>query len=115
VELEAEVEAEDAWVASAILDVEVTLATRRGDGDLVLARRRLLDVELIPLSAGVRQRAGSLSGLRTVDAIHLATALEAPGLDAFYCYDARLGAVARAAGLPVRSPGYAAGHGEDDH
>jgi predicted nucleic acid-binding protein len=114
VALEADVDAEDDWVASAVLDVEVMLATRRGDGDLVLARRRLLDVELIPLSTAVRQRARGLSGLRTLDAIHLATALAAPGLDAFYCYDARLGAVARRAGLPVRSPGYAAGHGEED-
>ncbi len=90
------------------------LAIHRGRGDPSVARRRLLDVDLFPLTAAVRRRAAALPGLRTLDAIHLATALEAPGLDAFLCYDARLAAAARSTGLPVLSPGYATAHGDED-
>lgn len=43
--------------------------------------------------------------LRTLDAIHLATALSLAGeLDAFVTYDDRLADAARAAGLPVIRP-----------
>ncbi|MCB0880291.1 MAG: type II toxin-antitoxin system VapC family toxin [Thermoleophilia bacterium] len=46
--------------------------------------------------------------LRTLDAIHLATA-RALGttLDVMYCYDRRLADAARAVGIDVRSPGAA--------
>ena len=47
--------------------------------------------------------------LRTLDAIHLASALVLkPELDAFVVYDRRLAAAAAALGLPVSSPGAAA-------
>jgi uncharacterized protein len=52
-------------------------------------------------------RAGSLgpAGLRTLDAIHLATALEfGPELTAFVSYDERLSEAARAKGLTVIAP-----------
>lgn len=43
--------------------------------------------------------------LRTLDAVHLASALElGPELDAFICYDERLSQAARLHGLPVASP-----------
>lgn len=43
--------------------------------------------------------------LRTLDAIHLATAMELVGeLSAFVCYDERLAAAARSLGLPVVAP-----------
>lgn len=45
-------------------------------------------------------------GLRTLDAIHLATALAAEGsLEGFVCYDDRLSDAARAADLTVVAPG----------
>jgi len=45
-------------------------------------------------------------GLRTSDAIHLATALlMGDELDAFVCYDARLAAAATDAGITVVTPG----------
>jgi predicted nucleic acid-binding protein len=45
-------------------------------------------------------------GLRTLDALHLACALDlGPALDAFLCYDERLVTAARLHGLPVRAPG----------
>lgn len=44
-------------------------------------------------------------GLRTLDALHLATALAAgPALDGFVCYDARLAEAARSHGLTVVAP-----------
>ena len=47
--------------------------------------------------------------LRTLDAIHLATALLLqPELDAFVVYDRKLADAAAALGLPVASPGAAA-------
>lgn len=44
--------------------------------------------------------------LRTLDAIHLATALDLRPLpECFLCYDARLAAAARAHGLTTAAPG----------
>ena len=88
------------------------LAVRRRAGDLDLAREQLASVELLPLTPAIRRRAGHHTTLRALDAIHLATALQAPALDAFFCYHDKLGAAALAAGLPLRSPGYAAAHGD---
>ena len=47
--------------------------------------------------------------LRTLDAIHLATAMEnASGMRALITYDTRLAQAARELGLPVASPAMAA-------
>ena len=44
-------------------------------------------------------------GLRSLDAIHLATALAAAdSIDGFVCYDGRLSAAATALGLAVLAP-----------
>ena len=43
-------------------------------------------------------------GLRSLDAIHLATALSLDGLDALVTYDRRLSDAATDAGLAVASP-----------
>jgi uncharacterized protein len=43
--------------------------------------------------------------LRSLDAIHVITALENPPVDAFVSHDLRQLAAARKAGLPVVSPG----------
>jgi predicted nucleic acid-binding protein len=61
---------------------------------------------VIELGADIAATAGLLSppSLRTLDALHLASALALYHLDAFVTYDERLGAAARAAGLPVASP-----------
>jgi len=61
----------------------------------------------IPLSTRVRGVAGSLepAALRTLDAIHLASALElGADLGALLTYDRRLADAARARGVDVRSP-----------
>jgi predicted nucleic acid-binding protein len=64
-------------------------------------------VELLELDGEVARRAGELTPatLRSLDAIHLASALViAPEVDAVVAYDTRLAAAARAAGLAVVAP-----------
>jgi predicted nucleic acid-binding protein len=59
-------------------------------------------------SSGVIRSASrpSPSGLRTLDAIHLATALSLQGdIGCLITYDVRLAEAATMAGLEVRSPG----------
>lgn len=75
------------------------------DPVLVSTLRRL---SLITLSRAVLRAAGQLepAGLRTLDAIHLASALRVrEHLDAVVAYDDRLLGAARQHGLVVRSPG----------
>jgi hypothetical protein len=67
----------------------------------------LRSVEIFELDASTAHIAGGVGPpvLRTLDAIHLATALRlAPELDAFVTYDDRLADAARAIGLPVIRP-----------
>lgn len=67
----------------------------------------LSSVDVVHLDVAIGRVAASLAppALRTLDAIHLATALALAGeLDAFVTYDDRLGAAARELGLPVVRP-----------
>ena len=66
----------------------------------------LRSVVLLELHAGVLEHAGRLppSPLRSLDAIHLATALSVPGLRDMVVYDRRLSAAAEAMGLRVWAP-----------
>lgn len=61
---------------------------------------------LIDLDAEIARHSAGLEpwSLRTLDAIHLATALALPSLEALVTYDARLAAAAASAGLPVHAP-----------
>ncbi len=64
-------------------------------------------VELIEIDAGVRRSAGDLTdpGLRSLDAIHLATALSlGERCGTLFAYDDHLIAAARAHGLTVTVP-----------
>ena len=68
-------------------------------------------LDVIAVTRATGEQAGTVPPplLRTLDAIHLATALVLkPELDAFVVYDRRLAAAAAALGLPVSSPGAAA-------
>ena len=67
----------------------------------------LADVTFLELSDEVIERAATIepASLRSLDAIHIASALELmPELHAFVTYDARQAAAARAVGLSVVSP-----------
>jgi uncharacterized protein len=81
---------------------------RRREPDEVRTVRELLrGVELVELDADVRRAAGDLPdpGLRSLDAIHLATALSlGDRCGAFFAYDDKLIAAARAHGLTVSVP-----------
>ena len=74
------------------------------------AEQVLAAVTLVGITEPIRQAAGTLRPalLRTLDAIHLATALSfGAELEAFVVYDRRLAQAALAAGLEVRAPGAA--------
>jgi predicted nucleic acid-binding protein len=94
--------------SSAILEVEATLVVRRRQPLSFNAVRRLLgSVRLVDVEGGIRRAAGDLEdpGLRSLDAIHLATALSlGERCGAFFAYDDRLAAAARAHGLTVTVP-----------
>lgn len=80
-----------------------------GDDELADEAERVLDaVTLVAITEPIRRAAGALrpAFLRTLDAIHLATALSfGEELAAFVAYDRRLAEAAGAAGLEVRAPG----------
>jgi predicted nucleic acid-binding protein len=97
--------------SAAVVRVEVERALLRYGAPaevVAAARRRLEHFELRALTDELLTRAGTLlpPELRTIDAIHLAAALElSPSLDAFVCYDRRLAGAAASHGLPVIAPG----------
>ena len=88
--------------------VEVQRAVARKRPDAVSAVSGYLeDLVLVTLDRAIVSRAGGLAPapLRSLDAIHLATALELGSeLVAFVTYDLRLTEAARAMGLEVAAP-----------
>ncbi len=97
-----------AWTSSALLGVEAVRACRRLGEDVAdSAEASLRDVALIPIDDAVLTIARRLdpSELRSLDAIHLATALSiATDLGALFSYDDRLTAAAMVAGLRALTP-----------
>jgi uncharacterized protein len=96
-------------VSSELAKVEVTRACRRIDpGTLAEAAALLAGLDLIPLSGPVIDAAADVgeTTLRSLDAIHLASALSIqPALSAFVAYDQRLAEAAAAARLVPLAPG----------
>jgi predicted nucleic acid-binding protein len=97
-------------VASEILEVEALRAVRRTapiEEEIAAARTQLEGVRLLPITDEIRRRACELEPgtLRTLDAIHIATALDlGERLQSVYAYDARLIDAARQVGLRVCTP-----------
>lgn len=96
-------------VSSALAHVEVCRATRRkGASEAALRRAEqvLARIGLVAIDEPLLRDAAALSptGLRSLDAVHLATALSLDGLDAVVTYDRRFDAAASEAGLAVESP-----------
>jgi predicted nucleic acid-binding protein len=95
-------------VSSRLAAVEVFRAVRRCDRAAEpLARRVLARIALMRMGDRVLLAAATLDppALRSVDAIHLASALSLQGaLAAFVSYDERQLEAARALGLPVEWP-----------
>jgi predicted nucleic acid-binding protein len=102
-------------VASALVEVEVPRALRRAAPQALVGVPTVLSrLYRVEIDATVRAAAGTYPEpmLRSLEAIHLATAeilARQAGSDftAFVTYDRRLLDAAKAAGLPVASPGLA--------
>jgi len=87
-----------------LIETERAVAGRDHDAERLHA---VLDqIEVFELDDDIGRRAGSLvpASLRTLDAIHVATALTIGSVDAFVTYDDRQAETARAVGLPVVRP-----------
>ena len=95
-------------VTSALAGVEVIRAIMpQGARTLRTARVVLSRIEIVRINAKVLSRAASMepADVRTLDAIHLATAsLFAESLHRFVCYDGRLASAAKAGNWSVVSP-----------
>jgi uncharacterized protein len=102
--------ATDSWqlASSALLEVEAVLAVRRREPDAETTVRAMLQgLELIDIDADIRRAAAGVANphLRSLDAIHVATALSlGDHCGAFFAYDQRLIAAAQAHGLTVSVP-----------
>jgi predicted nucleic acid-binding protein len=100
-------------VSSALIEVELERALRRNEpAALPLIPSVLRRITRIEIDQDIRKTAAAYPDplLRSLDAIHLATAQtihSAPGegITHFVTYDKRLITAARASGLPVAHPG----------
>jgi predicted nucleic acid-binding protein len=99
-------------ITSAVSRIEVLRATRRRDESHLSRAREVLETfSEFEITEAIMETAAMVGSphLRTLDAIHLATAMEnASGMRALITYDTRLAQAARDLGLPVASPGMAA-------
>ena len=100
--------AEVGWISSVLAEIESSRALARHAPAAVARLHLVLDlVDLIDLDAGTRILAQTVKPptVRSMDAIHLATALRVePRLTSFVTYDKRLADAARVAGLTVDAP-----------
>ena len=100
-----------ALVSSRVAVIEVRRAAGRRLGEPWTGSADVFEqMAVIELDGRISERAAAVSPtvLRTLDAIHLATALElGSDLDSFVTYDDRLAEAARAAGMTVVAPGTA--------
>ena len=95
-------------IASAIVEVEVVRAVRRAAPELTaLAQNVVAQIAIVEPTEAIRERVALLepATLRSLDALHLATALEiGDDLDGLVTYDGRMSAVAETFGLHVLAP-----------
>lgn len=106
--LRAEMAKWEGYVSSALLGLEAIRACSRHRGEYARdAREWLLDVALLPLDDTVLHRATELApvALRSLDALHLATALSVrDDIGVMLTYDHRLAQAAQDQGLRVAAP-----------
>ena len=96
---------EQELVSSALLETELRRLAIRLEFDQSVVTDLLARVDLVDPPRSLFHEAGLLPGthLRSLDALHLATALRVD-CEFFLAYDQRLVDAARAVGLSVRSP-----------
>jgi predicted nucleic acid-binding protein len=96
------------WVSSVLAEIESFRALARHSPSAVAKLHPVLDlIDLVDLSPSIRIGAQTITPttVRSLDAIHLATALHLRGqLTSFVTYDKRLAEAAAVAGLPVYMP-----------
>ncbi|MFD5828035.1 type II toxin-antitoxin system VapC family toxin [Lentzea sp. NPDC060358] len=104
--------ADQSLVSSALIEVELPRALRRSSpGVLGAVAGVLARLHRVEINAAVRATAAAYADplLRSLDAIHLATADVLVASDkkvtAFVTYDKRLAAAASSIGLPATAPG----------
>ena len=107
--LDSWIEAEDVRVVSSDLArAETIRAVRRYWPELTVEARSLFDsVTCVRMTLEIVERAALLDppGLRSLDAIHLATALELRNeVEGLVTYDERLARAARESGIPTLAP-----------
>lgn len=94
--------------SSSLFRTEIVRATRRAlPARMSRARRLIAGVTLIAVDDAILEEAARMEpvALRSLDAIHLATALRLGAeLEAVVTYDRRMIAAAHTLGLPVASP-----------
>jgi uncharacterized protein len=95
-------------VSSDLSTIELLRTCRRVDEDAVEGANLLLaGIDLLPMDRAIVEKAATIvpSELRSLDAIHLASALSVKAnLTALIAYDVRLCAAAAQAGIEVVSP-----------
>jgi predicted nucleic acid-binding protein len=95
-------------LASALVEVEVVRAVRRAVPELAAhAERVVAQIAVVEISDAIRARARRLepASVRSLDALHLATAMEiGDDLDALLTYDVRMSRAAADLGLRVLAP-----------
>lgn len=98
----------DGYVSSALLGVEAIRACGRYEPEYAAEARAFLEsVALLPLDDAVLDAAASIdpAELRSLDALHLATALSVRDeIGAFFTYDERQADAASGHGLTVARP-----------
>jgi len=100
--------ADTGWTSSVLVEIESSRALARYAPEAVARLHPVLDlIELVELDASIRILAQTVrpATVRSLDAIHLATALRIRSqLTSFVTYDKRLADAAQAAGLTVDMP-----------
>lgn len=101
-------QAQPSLVASALLRVETSRAVRRLEQPEAMDELSVAldEIAIVGVTDALLRRAARIepSILRSLDAVHLATALDV-GAESMIVYDRRLADAARAHGLAVLSPG----------
>ncbi|MBN8867181.1 MAG: type II toxin-antitoxin system VapC family toxin [Solirubrobacterales bacterium] len=94
--------------SSEIVEVELLRAVRRHEPALLRRAWEILDgLIMIPFTGSIRARARSIdpASVRSLDAIHVATAIEIrPHLNSLLTYDERMIEAASSCGIPVTRP-----------
>jgi uncharacterized protein len=100
--------ADTGWTSSALVEIESFRALARHAPEAVTRLHPVLDlIDMVELDAGTRILAQTVkpATVRSLDAIHLATALRVrPRITSFITYDKRLADAAHTAGLTVDMP-----------